>query len=92
MSEVKKVLGIKIVLMSDTSKMSTLWLPVTPQGRHYFDDCDERMKRSIYIEARENKWIACCSDPVDFWMDDIQAKTIEIKDKNLFRVRADFYH
>lgn len=91
MSEGKKILGIKIVLMSDTSKMSTLWLPVTPQGRHYFDDCDERIKRSIYIEARENKWIACCSDPVDFWMDDIQAKAIEIKDKNLFRVRADFY-
>ena len=81
----KNLLGVKIVLLSARSKMSMMWLPFTPQGRHFFVDSEEAVNKKIYIEARDNRWFACCEPGVVFVTGDTETNVVELFDKLLFR-------
>ncbi len=84
----KNLLGVKIVLLSARSKMSMMWLPFTPQGRHFFVDSEEAVNKKIYIEARDNRWFACCEPGVVFVTGDTETDVVELFDKLLFQVRT----
>lgn len=81
------LLGIKIILMSATSKMNMLWLPLMPQGRHFFENSDDTINKKIYIEAQDGKWVACCDSDVVFVLGDSKINEVELFDKILFQVK-----
>lgn len=66
-SDIEPRIGIQIVLMSETGKMRSLWLPEPPVGKYRFEETDDdKISESIYIEAKNGKWYACCNSPAYF--------------------------
>lgn len=86
MDENCNALGIKITLMSDVGKMDNLWVPVTPQGRHFFNDKKTEFKDSVYIEAKNNKWYVCCVTPALLSLNGQYGNIQELQDNILFQL------
>ena len=81
----EKFIGIRLVLMTNSSAASngSLWLPVTPQGKHYFFKEDKH----IYIEAINNKWYICSEKSIFLNSNDGENKIVELKDNSLIQLK-----
>ena len=59
-----RVIGVELVMMSETGTMQSLWLPGHPEGKYTFQPGEDQEDCSfVYIEAIDGRWFLCCNRP-----------------------------